>query len=67
VAVSEEPWELYNLAADRTETNNLAESNPDKLKELEKTWTTILYKLRENSPYKTDMNEKQKRTTGNHE
>ncbi len=67
VATSEEPWELYNLAADRTETNNLAESNPDKLKELEKRWTTILHKLRENSPYKTDMNEKAKRTTGNHE
>ena len=27
-------WELYDLSQDRTETNNLAASNPDKLAEL---------------------------------
>jgi len=31
-------WELYNLAEDRSEANNLAEENPDKLKELIDTW-----------------------------
>jgi arylsulfatase A-like enzyme len=28
------PWELYDLAADRSETRNLAQSNPSKLKEM---------------------------------
>ena len=27
-------WQLYDLEADRTETNNLAHSNPDRAKEL---------------------------------
>jgi arylsulfatase A-like enzyme len=31
-------WELYNLAADRTELNNLARQHPDKAKELTKLW-----------------------------
>jgi arylsulfatase A-like enzyme len=31
-------WELYNLTADRTETNNLAEAEPAKLKELVGKW-----------------------------
>jgi arylsulfatase len=30
------PFDLYNIEEDPTETNNLAESNPDKLNELEK-------------------------------
>lgn len=33
-------WELYNLAKDPTETNNLAEEHPDKLKEISKLWNT---------------------------
>ncbi len=35
---SEYNWELYNLAADRTETNNLIAEMPDKAKEMEKQW-----------------------------
>ena len=31
-------WELYNLAVDRTELNNLAESEPEKLAELIAAW-----------------------------
>lgn len=31
-------WELYNISVDRTELNNLAESNPEKVKELERLW-----------------------------
>ena len=31
-------WELYNIAEDRCEKNNLIESNPEKAKELEKMW-----------------------------
>lgn len=29
-----DPWELYNMDADRTELNNLAEAHPEKVKEL---------------------------------
>lgn len=31
-------WELYNIAEDRTETNNLASRNPEKVKELAEKW-----------------------------
>ncbi|MCG8307315.1 MAG: arylsulfatase [Cytophagales bacterium] len=31
-------WELYNLKEDRCETNNLAEQNPQKVKELSAMW-----------------------------
>ena len=30
------PWDLYNLENDPTETNNLAEQNSEKVEELEK-------------------------------
>jgi arylsulfatase len=33
------PWELFNLAADRAETNNLAEKMPDKVRELAELWS----------------------------
>jgi arylsulfatase A-like enzyme len=38
----EEPgaWELFNVAEDRAETNNLAGQMPDKVKELAALWTT---------------------------
>lgn len=32
------PWELYNLREDFSESNNLADKYPDKVKELEKKW-----------------------------
>ncbi len=35
------PWELYNLAVDRTETNNLASQEPEKTRALMKTWETL--------------------------
>lgn len=38
VAAKDEPWELYDLSTDRTETNNLAERYPDKVRELEQVW-----------------------------
>ena len=34
------PWELYDLATDRTELDNLAERNPAKADQLEKNWQT---------------------------
>ncbi|MDI6827041.1 MAG: arylsulfatase [Armatimonadota bacterium] len=33
-----EAWELYDMSEDRSETNNLADKYPDKVKELEKLW-----------------------------
>jgi arylsulfatase A-like enzyme len=33
------PWELYNIKKDPTETNNLANDNPDKLKEMDRLFT----------------------------
>jgi arylsulfatase len=32
------PWELYNLAEDRGETNNLASKMPEKVAELARFW-----------------------------
>lgn len=34
----QDKWELYNLAEDRTETNDLSESMPEKVAELKKLW-----------------------------
>jgi arylsulfatase len=33
------PWELYNLKTDRTEQQNLADANPDKVQQLTAIWT----------------------------
>ncbi len=38
VAFDDDTWELYNLADDPSECNDLAESNPDKLAELIALW-----------------------------
>jgi len=42
VAAKDEPWELFYLEEDRTESRNLAETYPDKVLELEKQWKDIL-------------------------
>jgi arylsulfatase A-like enzyme len=47
VALKDAPWELYNLKQDRTETNNLADSFPKKVLELEKQWNKMLLDFRE--------------------
>jgi arylsulfatase len=38
VADHDKPWELYNLANDRSETRDLADKHPDKVRELENAW-----------------------------
>jgi len=38
VALKGEPWRLYNLAKDRTETNDLAEKHPDRVQAMSAEW-----------------------------
>ncbi|MES2705573.1 MAG: arylsulfatase [Verrucomicrobiota bacterium] len=38
VAKEDEPWELYDLSADRSEQKNLAAQHPDKVKDLAAKW-----------------------------
>jgi len=41
VSFKGEAWELYNVAKDRTELNNLAEAEPQRLKSMIVTWTDM--------------------------
>jgi arylsulfatase A-like enzyme len=41
VATNGGPWELYDLANDRTENKNLAAENPDKVSELQQRWQSL--------------------------
>jgi len=65
VAEKDGPWELFNLKEDRTESNNLAESKPAKVLELEKQWYIMLSNFREVAPLKSDKEEKVPVTTEN--
>jgi arylsulfatase len=38
VALKGESWRLYNLAKDRTETNDLAEKHPDRVQMMSAEW-----------------------------
>ncbi len=38
VALDDEPWELYDFTVDRTESNDLAKTNPNKVNELAAAW-----------------------------
>ena len=40
VTRTDKPWQLYNLAADPTETNDLAKAEPEKASELAALWKT---------------------------
>jgi arylsulfatase A-like enzyme len=53
VAAKNEPWELFNLSSDRTESNNLAAGNPNKVLKLEKQWVDMLDEIREVAPQKS--------------
>ncbi|MBX3437525.1 MAG: arylsulfatase [Planctomycetaceae bacterium] len=41
VAAKGDPWELYNLADDRTESHNLAAENPKRVEQLSAVWTAM--------------------------
>lgn len=53
-AGKDSPWELYDLSQDRCETNNLASSMPEKVKELatrwEKEWESYAALARKDAP-----------------
>jgi len=46
VSEGEGPWELYNLAIDRSEMLNLAEHFPERVETLSKQWSTKLAEFR---------------------
>ena len=41
VSFRSQPWELYNIASDRTELNDLAEKHPERLAGMVQRWTTM--------------------------
>jgi arylsulfatase A-like enzyme len=46
VAAANAPWELYNLATDRAELNDLASSEPARFRELERLWNLRVKEFR---------------------
>jgi arylsulfatase len=46
VAAKDSPRELYDLRTDRSESQNLAAQEPDKVRELEESWTRHLEEFR---------------------
>ncbi|TWT82357.1 Arylsulfatase [Planctomycetes bacterium CA13] len=46
VAENKKPWELYDLSRDPTESNNLAQEMPEKVKALELIWETESRRLK---------------------
>ena len=38
VAIAGQPWELFNMTQDRTELHNLADKEPDRVKDLSAKW-----------------------------
>ncbi len=54
VAARDKPWELFDLAADRTESHNLAGEQPGRLTDMEARWESILDDIREVAPVKDE-------------
>ena len=50
VSFRREAWELYNIAKDRTELNNLAEAEPERLQKMIDTWTEMTKTVLHASP-----------------
>ena len=47
VALKDGPWELFNLAEDRGESNDLAAKHPDRVKEMAARWEVMAAQFRE--------------------
>jgi arylsulfatase A-like enzyme len=56
VSVDDQPWELFDLAQDRTETRDLIAGHPEKAAELEKGWVAW-YESFSKEPYTADLKE----------
>ena len=41
-----DPWELYDMRTDRSESNNLADQQPEKVRELSERWTRMAEEFR---------------------
>ena len=41
VAARDKPWELYDLATDRTETRDLAGQQPERVREMSRRWQRL--------------------------
>jgi len=54
VAVRDKPWELFDIAADRTESHNLAGEQAGRVSELEARWESILDDIRKVAPVKDE-------------
>jgi arylsulfatase len=47
VSVKGKPWELFDLANDRSESHDLSSSNSDKVQELSELWTRTAHEFME--------------------
>lgn len=61
VGLSDQPWELYHVARDRTEQENLAERNPSKLHELKAKWDAWAAKVGVLTPEQFSMRQQEVR------
>ncbi|HVT27266.1 MAG TPA: arylsulfatase, partial [Lacipirellulaceae bacterium] len=61
VAARGEPWQLYDLAHDRAENNDLAAKRPDKVKELSDLWQSRLEEFKKLAPQNSAKNFKPKK------
>ena len=50
VSLKGKEWELYNLKKDRSETNNLASMNPEKVQEMAKAWKAMVDDFKKHAP-----------------
>ena len=47
VAAKDQPWELYDLSTDRSETKNVAAEKPEKVQEMARQWEAVTSTVRE--------------------
>ena len=65
IAYAREVFDRHNLDADRTESNNLAESMPDQVFKMEQQWHALLIEFRRVTPQVTEIEDQLKVTTEN--
>jgi len=50
VAARDQPWELYDLSADRSETHDRAAAHPQRLKAMTASWESMAREMIEQAP-----------------